>query len=260
MVSWAIVVFCALLFLGMRLYVFALFTANMPASGGNALDLVLTLHLLAIPACALVVLWAHAKPSTWTRGATAAMSASLVILAISFWDDRAQWQVETDRFARDPELTRIIGGHDGDVLWIGGGFATWSLAGRPNWVSRLQGASAIFSRPLAESWDKRARLLTDLGVVDQRLRSPFGMVRQMSNEEPSLRNLDDARLQKLCASANAPAWLIAPAAVVRGGGLSAARWAPRYWTAPATKPSFVWNGETVTWTGIKDYAVIPCAS
>jgi hypothetical protein len=256
LIAWGVVAFCAVLYLGMHLYAFALLVFNLP--GGGALELAGHLNLFAIPVCGLAVLWANARPDPRIFAAAAGVSLALAFAAILVWDDRTEWHAATDRFGPDPALADIIAARDGEMLWIGGGFATWSQAARPNWVSRLQGASNVFSRPLALVWDDRSRRLADLGLVDRRLRTPFGGTERTSNEEPSLRNLSDASLEQLCAAEDAPAWVVVPARAVEDGQVSAARWTPSHWTAPGRNPSFAWDGESVTWTETQDYVVLAC--
>lgn len=257
MVIWAVVAFCAALSLGMHLYAFGILVSSMP-EGRGALGLVRTLQLLAIPICTLTVLWALAKPDTRIIAAIAAVSVALVISAFLLWDDRTDWRVARDRFGPDPALAKILVMRDGAVLWVGGGFATWSQAGRPNWASWLQGSSNVFSRKLAVVWSERARLLTDLGMVDQSMRGPFSVKGPTNGEEPSLINLSDAGLERLCARPDAPAWLIVPADAFEDGEVSATRWSPTSWTAPAREVSLSWRDGEAAWMGTRDFAVLSC--
>jgi hypothetical protein len=259
LVAWGVAGACAVLYLGMHLYAFALLVSDLPGRGGG-LELAGDLNLLAIPACLLAVLWANARSDSWIFAAVAGLSLALMFAAMLVWDDRTNWAVATDRFGPDPALAEIVAARPGEVLWIGGGFATWSQAARPNWASRLQGASNVFSRPLALVWDERSRRLAGLGMVNQRLLAPFNGQERMSNEELSLRNLTDASLERLCAAKDAPAWVVVPASAVGDGQITTTRWSPSSWTAPGRNPSFAWDGEHITWTETQDYAVIPCAS
>jgi hypothetical protein len=127
-------------------------------------------------------------------------------------------------------------------------------------VSRLQGASNVFSRSLAETWDERVRRLVALGMVGEELRAPFRVKGRRSSEEPHLANLTDAGLERLCAMQDAPAWLIAPAKVMEDGQVSTKRWKPSYWTAPSPEHAFEWDGNVMSWTATKRYVVISCAS
>jgi len=258
LVIWGVVASCALLFFGMRLYALALLLAGIPVGARGVLAWIRDFNLLAVPLCLLAVLWANAKDTTRTMAITATASLVLVVSAFLLWDSRPAWETATDRFAPDPDLERLLAARPGEILWIGGGFAVWSQAGRPSWVSRLQGASNVFSRELALIWDERTRLLTALDLVDARLRTPFHVRERMSNEEPHLANLSDARLERLCALSDAPAWVIVPVQAMAAAPVSLERWKPRYWKAPAPAHAFHWAGETVKWTTTQDYAVIPC--
>lgn len=258
-IAWGVVAFCAALYLAMHLYAFGLLVSNL-LGGGGVLELAGYLNLFTIPVCVLAVLWANARPDRRIFAAVAGVSLMLALAVILVWDDRTEWYAATDRFGPDPALADILAARDGEVLWIGGGFATWSQAARPNWVSRLQGASNVFSRPLALVWDDRSRRLADLGLVDRRLRTPFGGTERMSNEEPSLRNLSDASLERLCAAEDAPAWVIVPARAVENGQVSEGRWNASRWSAPGRNPSFAWDGKSVTWTETQDYVVLSCGS
>ncbi len=257
-VIWAIVGFCALLYFGTRLYGIVLLALSSPHGAGGELDAASTVNLLAIPVCVLAVLWANARQDTWIVAATTLASVAAVCAALLLWDDRKSWYVATDQFGPDPELAAILATRDGEVLWIGGGFATWSQAGRPNWVSRLQGASNVFSRPLAGIWDARVRAVADLGMVDQRLRNPFSARGRTSGEEPHLAHVSDAALEQLCARPDAPAWVIAPAKVMKDAQLSVRRWSPSYWRAPRPEQWFEWDGKAVNWTATRDYVILRC--
>ena len=181
-----------------------------------------------------------------------------VTLGAFFWDARTPRVRAADTALGDPTLKAILAPRDGEVLWLDDRFAAWSLAGRANWVNAMQGASGVFSRPLAMVWDKRVRLLIDLGLAETKLRQFFAEPRG-GFVSTHLGNLTDAKLARLCAAADAPAWLITPAWALAGGDLSP-RWAPTYWTAPGVDAAFALTGSNVTWRTTEDYAVIPCAS
>ena len=97
-------------------------------------------------------------------------------------------------------------------------------------------------------------------MVDKRLRTPFNGQERISSEEPSLRNLSDASLERLCATKDAPAWLVVPATAVEDSQTTMTRWSPSSWTAPAPTYAFEWDGERLTWTETEDNVVLPCGS
>jgi hypothetical protein len=61
-------------------------------------------------------------------------------------------------------------------------------------------------------------------------------------EEPHLAHVSDAALEQLCARPDAPAWVIAPAKVMKDAQLSVRRWSPSYWRAPRPEQWFEWDG------------------
>jgi hypothetical protein len=96
-------------------------------------------------------------------------------------------------------------------------------------------------------------------MVDQRLRNPFSAKGRTGGEEPHLAHLSDAALEQLCARPDAPAWVIAPAKVMKDAQLSVRRWSPSYWRAPRPEQWFEWDGQDLKWMATQDYVVLPCA-
>jgi hypothetical protein len=256
---WGIVALCALLFIGMHLYALMLLLASKPEGAWVGLQSIWTLNLLSIPICLLAVWWANTEPNI-RLSPVAVLAAFLLLAAFALWDDRQPQLVASDQLGPDPALQQIIAARPGDVLWPDGGFATWTLAGRPNWVTRLQGAGAVFSRTLAAAWDARTRRLIALGPIDPGLRAPFSTKPAKSDEDLHLSELSDARLERLCAAPDAPSWIMVPAEVIAGGQITAERWKPSYWTAPVPQHSFDWDGQNVIWRAAQTYGVPPCSS
>jgi hypothetical protein len=260
---WSFVALYALLRLGMSVYAWMLFLHGRPeAEGGeSAVQLLGTLGVWTIPICAAAVAWALSKRSGPAPIPIAAgLAIVLMALAVVYWDTRTPRTMAADSVAGDPALKALLSTRDGDVLWLDGRFETWSFAGRPNWASAMQGAGGVFSRPLALEWDRRVRILIDLGLTQEELRNIFTAANRSSTTPAHLANLNDARLERLCGLPDAPAWLIAPAWAVADGDLSAKRWRPANWTAPGAVHSFTWDGGAVDWISTQDYAVIACAS
>lgn len=257
---WGFVGVYALLTFAIRLYSLASFAAAGPDGSRNLVFLLSMFGVWAVPVCVLALVYALARPPERLLLPLGASAILVAVLGVAFWDVRDARTLDADKGTPDPALQALLSSRTGAVLWPDGRFDTWSLAGRPNWISTMQGSGAVFSRPLAMLWDERARLLTDLGLTDQRLRAPFSAKGQTSSEEPHLANLSDASLEQLCARPDAPAWLIAPAKVMKDSQLSASQWSPSYWRAPSPAPSFGWDGKTVTWTATQDYVVLPCGS
>jgi|GEM_PF-253798 len=257
---WGFVGCYALLIFGMRLYGLVSFAADAPDGSPHLVSLLSMFAVLAVPVCALALAYALSNPPERRLVLPLGASVVLGLLALAFWDVRSERTIVADQASGDPALRARLSSRSGDVLWLDGRFETWSLAGRPNWISTLQGSSAVFSRSLADIWDRRSRFLTDLGVVDHRLRTPFAVEGPTTNDEPSLRELTDTKLARLCALPDAPAWLIMPASAFASGEVSAERWPVTSWRAVGPVTSFAWDGKAVSWTATQDYVVIPCAS
>lgn len=257
---WGFVAFYALVSFGVRFYGLAKLLQTRPEGSESLVYLFTEFGIWTVPFCALAVLWALAKPAGRLPIPIAVMALLLAVLGAAFWDVRTPRKVEADKLVGDPALRALLSNRPGEVLWLDGRFETWTLAGRANWISTMQGAGVVFSRPLAMTWDERVRLLMDLELVDDGVRAPFTVKGRMSNEEPTLANVTAAKLERLCAAPDAPAWVIAPKKVIDEREVSSKRWTPAYWTAPGPKFAFEWNGESVVWTTRQVYAVIPCAS
>ena len=257
---WSFVAVYATLRFGLSLYAMGLVLSDRPDGGANIVQLLGQFGVFSIPVCALGVVWALGKRE---GRVPLPIAASLAVVAVAlgavFWDARTPRVRAADTALGDPALKAILASRNGEVLWLDGRFETWSFTGRSNWVSAMQGASGLFSRPLAMAWDKRARRLIDLGLTDDKLREVFAAKNRRSLAAAHLSNLTDAKVERLCGSADAPAWLIAPSWAVADSELSA-RWSPTYWKAPGQVATFEWTGSTVEWQTTKDYAVIPCAS
>jgi len=257
---WGFVALDALHYFGIRLYGLAKLLETRPENGERLLHLLSDLQIWSVPLCVLAVLWVFAKPTRRLPIPTAAIALLLVGLGAAFWDVRTPRKAEADRSDGDPALRALLATRPGEVLWLDGRFETWTFAGRPNWISTMQGAGIVFSRPLAMTWDERVRLLIDLELAENGVRAPFTVEGRTSNEEPTLTNVTAVKLARLCAAPDAPAWVIAPDAVVDESKVSSRRWRPIHWTAPGPKYAFAWDGSAITWTTRQTYVVIPCAS
>ncbi len=217
----------------------------------------LGIHSLVITI--LAVIWANTAGRTWKHAWQAVASVALVLAAFMLWDDRSSLQKTIDRGTPDRELTQIIAGRPGDVVWLNpanlswlqGGFSTWTLAGRPSWVTMMQGAGVVFSHPLALEWDRRVRQLIDLGLAGEQMRAPF--------TTPAVDRTPDvshARLTTLCQSPNAPAWVIASMDHV---GSTSGRAPVPTWQTPAAAVKLVVERDQITWKRYERYAIFGCS-
>jgi hypothetical protein len=179
-------------------------------------------------------------------------SLALFVLAAMTWDDRSTLTRIMDRHQPDPELVRLLPPEPRDILWLknGAGFA-WRLAGRPNWVSYIQGASIVFSRDLGRVWQDRMTRLVAAHLADSVDQRPWGGSRP-SVLEPSLSDIAG-----ICREPDGPAAIVVPldGSVRLPEGLPLATYrlpAPRYELGERSG-SFGWQ---VTQT----HAVVACSA
>jgi hypothetical protein len=198
-------------------------------------------------AAALVVLVALTPP--WPRPAVrsgAALSAIAAVLALLAWDHRSAVQRMIDEAQGAPALRAMIGSAPGPVQWIDGSTHAWLLAGRANWSSSLQGASIVFSRPLAVDWDARLRTLMALGLAQEGDRSPYVHPAAQPNH-PSR-----AGVLSLCSRADAPVAVIMAAPAPPGLPV-------RLWQAPGVQyDPYIGADNRPGWRPVTAYAVVSC--
>lgn len=182
------------------------------------------------------------------------VAATLALLLCLGWS--AQTPLERafadDRRPRD--LEEMLAAHPGEVLWIGENEAPWLLLGRANWTSYLQGGGAVFSRPLAMAFADRMLALRENDWIDRGLFEP---AHRKGAVETALPELTREKVQRICARADAPAWILAS---VNAPGDVAPELSARFWRGPTKYvPHRDANGTRV-WDEAKDTAVIDCAA
>jgi hypothetical protein len=261
LVVWGCAASFAVFTVGLGVYSLVMLLQHRPADAEthSVIQLLGLFQVWTLPVCVLAVWWAITERPVRLTVPLVAGAAAILILGAASWDIRTPRDVAGDTAGAAPALRALLASRPGEVLWLDGRFETWSLAGRPNWVTTMQGASVVFSRDFAMDWDRRVRRLIDLGLAEKRVRYPFTESAVERASPAHLQHLTDDRLEALCADDDAPAWLITPARALDDAHLSA-RWPPVYWTAPAARRDFQWTGEAVIWTKNETYAVIPCAS
>lgn len=229
-------------------YVLAVsFSAAEPGVLPPPMWLMLDGRAFAVPAALLgvyLVLTPARRLPSWVP---LSINAGLFLLALSLW--RQEWdpyRVALANAGRQDALVRLIESQRGPVLWISGNQETWYWAGRPNWVSGMQGMGIVFSRELTMKWFERMRVLIDLGWV-----ADGGTIsRTISRPDPPFPDLSPEKIRGFCARPDAPAWIIAPVpSVDAAGGASV-------WRAPARH--FVADPAGGPRVGLEYYAVLPC--
>jgi hypothetical protein len=192
----------ASLFAFVKLIVFA---AQAPDSLIDARARWLLIDMHAWPlAFAAVVISLRASPER-DLGLPMALAVALGALAIVGWDSRDDITRFFDRQTAVPEFAATIATKQGEVYWAHGSNEVWYGLGRPNWLASIQGAGIVFSREEAFFWKDRAERAVALGFETERMIQPFGL--ETSHPEPTI---DAGRLQKFCARADAPAWVVWP--------------------------------------------------
>ncbi|WP_160310458.1 hypothetical protein [Microvirga vignae] len=248
LLAWCLFVLVACIRVGCEAYGFFEKVEGIPDGAHLALNAILATKCLPLAITLVAVI--RSRASVWTRPMEVVASATLLVAAAALWDHRSAWRSVIDSGRQDPELTAILAERPGEVLWLKGGYGTWALTGRPNWLATMQGAGTVFSRSLSFEWDQRARRIIELGLADPILRAPF------SSKIPTrIIDLSPSALALFCRGADAPAWIIAPlddAPSIAGSP------EVKIWHAPVA--NFTIDAEERRWKRIDRYAVIGCSS
>ncbi|MCY6383143.1 hypothetical protein [Hoeflea prorocentri] len=166
---------------------------------------IIVTKLFAIPVGIISLVWQNMPKRSYPRAVGVAVALMLAVLAVSSWDTRNPWQKKMDRFEPDQSLTAMIEDKPGSVLWIDDrGTDAWVLAGRTSWWTMLQGASQVFSRPLAMIWKDRRDAMIEAGIVDERIRDPY--VNKSAVEDYQV---SKSTLAQICSVPDGPSWVIA---------------------------------------------------
>ena len=178
-------------------------------------------------------------------------ACALLLAAFWLWDSRPGFQRLFDAGRHPPALMALIASRPGEVLWVGGLAENWFLTGRPQWASRQQGSSTIFSRELTVQWRERMQFLVAHGLAERDAVVAFHV--PPAQELP---RITLAGTHALCARQDAPAWIIAP---IWDGATIPPALEPHYWRPD--QPNFVISDEKTyfEWHRISAYAVLPCA-
>ncbi|NNM73680.1 hypothetical protein [Enterovirga aerilata] len=247
-IAWVTVCAAAALTLGQRwALVLELWTAK-PADA-SILGHVWLFWVLSAPLVLIGILVAlnthwrlHPVPSV-------ILTTGLIVLAIATWDDRSRLDRITDKRMRDPALSALLPPGPAEVLWLRDGARyAWALAGQPNWVSHLQGASIVFSADLARIWQGRMERLLAAGLADTADRSPWIGERQVLH--PTL-----AQIRAFCEAPDAPVAIIAPldGSVMLPAGVEGGTY-----RLPAPLYELADRGGGFGWQRTDEVAIVPC--
>ena len=168
------------------------------------LTAVCALQLPAVPVLALVSLWWRWPRSTMARGGVALAVGFVGILLVTQWDARTAAQVDVDAANLKPDLAALLSTRSGSVLWTEGDEA-WTWLHAANWNGQIQGSSIVFSRRLALEWRARAEAVVQAGLAGSSLLRPL-----IDTAATTVPVLDAARIERFCAQADRPAWIVAP--------------------------------------------------
>jgi len=246
----AIALLAALADIGVQGYSLYLSWRNAPAGAFNLPEALGSSVLLRAPVMALALLWVNSA-LRFPRPAQVAVAAVAPLLAF------AAWASPGDPFAKlvaanahPPELERIVARHEGEVLWVGQNMApAWSLLGRGSWAS---GGGVVFSRDFAMNWRDRMIPLVENGWMDRRV---FAIWLLRGAPENPLPDLSRDKIERICARADAPAWIIG---AVKSGAALPPDVEAQLWRGPPQYVRHEVDGEKV-WESLQDFAVIDCA-
>ncbi|KQP30815.1 hypothetical protein ASF49_12635 [Methylobacterium sp. Leaf104] len=182
------------------------------------------------------------------RAAIPVLALVLVLALVVFWDQRSPAFRRIEDRTLLPGLVAAIASRPGEVLWLDGRAETWLALGRPSWITNLQGASIVFSRPLAMLWSERIARLIALGLATEAQRTPFAPPVPLRADD-----LPAGGVATLCAAPDAPAWIVAPL----GEGRPAPAGARVYPLAdPLVTPMAAVDG--LTWQRVTAYGLLAC--
>jgi hypothetical protein len=210
-----------------------------------------TTVMLRTPVSALALAWAVSDYRV-PRPLVAGAATALAIFALATWNGGSRFDRALATNEHPPELERMVASRPGEVLWVGESQASWVWLGRPSWVSYLQGAGNVFSRPLTMIWRDRILALLDVGWI-----APSVFTRWMSTASPEipLPDFTHEKIARICARPDAPAWIL--------GGVESADALPadvvaRIWRAPTKNVEETVDGHKVS-REVRDVAVIDCS-
>jgi hypothetical protein len=189
----------------------------------------------------------------WTRAsrhvASRVFAALALVLALAtFWDERSETARQIERRVALPDLAAAVASRPGEVLWLDGEAEAWLVLGRANWITNLQGASIVFSRPLAAAWSERMNRLIAGGLASEIDRAPFHPAGPRRLDAPPAGTTAD-----LCGAPDAPAWIVVP---LRDGQTLSGSVGTFPLPVPLTKSIDLAEG--IAWQRIVAYGLLAC--
>jgi hypothetical protein len=167
-------------------------------------------NLHTVPLCLLAAWWLLLAPGALQkmRFAPIVLGVGGCLLAVLSWLVWDQRTVDAKAFERRNEpsgFAALMEGRPKEVLWLDGLEEAWLTLGRPQYLSALQAASSVFSRPLTVEWHQRAELLVSLGLARSSIFRPWAT----PADDDSLR-VTQAGLDQFCRRQEAPGSVVIP--------------------------------------------------
>lgn len=148
------------------------------------------LSIVVVVAALMLAVWqAHNR---WPRTAVAAAGV-LLIMAASFWDQRAAWTRTMEAYGTDKQIWPGLIEPGARVYWYRDLMAPWILLAHGNYYTAQQGSGAVFSRAMVLELDKRRKLTALLDFQEQVCRMMNGLNERQGACEP-----DVSAVQTLC--------------------------------------------------------------
>ncbi|MFY8209001.1 MAG: hypothetical protein ACOVOE_06675 [Caulobacter sp.] len=188
----------------------------------------------------------------WKAPGRSLRLVGLLVVGLSatlLWDDRSAYIRHRDA-GRDPTLVSMMASRPGEVLWLAGDVEPWIVAGRASWISKVQSAGVVFSRPLAMALHDRVARVEAAGLAGPDWIRPL-LMDALKPPPPT-----PEKVRAFCAASDAPAWIVSPLWDGEGAldpGLKARVWSP---AAPYAEDLSDASGRR--WMTAHRYAVIPC--
>lgn len=248
---WGLVALYAAAIWVMRILFAASILADKPREMRLRFSTLVDLDLLLAPSLvilvAVVILARRREVALLPAGVAAAAVAGCALLT---WDDRSATQRALDLGRPDPALLAQLAGDPGAVLWIGGSRQAWTWAARPNWASPMQRAGIVFSREIAILTEERFRRLIRLRFATEGHRAPFKPTVRVELTPTAM------DLSELCASADAPAWIVGP---LDGTFTWPTGVAVSPWQAPARDYALIPTDAGHVWHRTGQFGIVGCA-